>query len=272
MSYPLTAIVSDLHGNRQALQVVLDDAAERGAQRVVCLGDVVGYGGCPVWCLEQVMDRIAAGSTDARGRTLEAGFCLLGNHEQALLVSAEDFNPRARAAIEWTRSAVDAGTDGLGAGSPRLWNFLGGLEPLVLEDNAMFVHGSPRDPVREYVLPSDVRRPDKMSALFRAQQRPVCFLGHSHVPAVYYEDQRFFRPRGTEGPFQIGASPSNKVLINVGSVGQPRDSDPRASYALFDGVHVTFVRLEYDIEGAQADIRAIAALPESLADRLALGR
>jgi diadenosine tetraphosphatase ApaH/serine/threonine PP2A family protein phosphatase len=187
-------------------------------------------------------------------------------------VSPEDFNPRARAAIEWTRSAIDSGGDGQGAQADRLWNYLGGLVPNREDERAQFVHGSPRDPVREYVLPSDARRPEKMSALFRSQTRPVCFVGHSHVPAVYYQDQRFFRPRGTQGPFQIGASDDNRVLINVGSVGQPRDSDPRSSYALYDGEHVTFVRLEYDVAGAQADIRRIPALPESLAERLAVGR
>jgi diadenosine tetraphosphatase ApaH/serine/threonine PP2A family protein phosphatase len=103
-------------------------------------------------------------------------------------------------------------------------------------------------------------------------QRPVCFVGHSHVPAVYYEDRRFFRPRGTEGPYRLGASESLKVLINVGSVGQPRDGDPRLSYVLFDGSNVTFVRLDYDIAGAQADIRAVPALPDTLAQRLEAGR
>ena len=272
MSYPLTALISDLHGNQQALEAALADAAERGAERYVCLGDVVGYGGQPVWCLQKVMELIAEGAHDGLGRALQPGLCLLGNHEQALLLSSEDFNPRARAAIEWTRSAIDLGTDGKGADAELLWNYLGALVPSAEDERAQFAHGSPRDPVREYVLPSDARDPQKMSARFRAQTRPVCFVGHSHVPAVYYEDQRFYRPKGTEGPFQIGASDTNRVLINVGSVGQPRDADPRASYALFDGDHVTFVRLEYDVEGAQADIRNIPALPESLAERLAVGR
>lgn len=272
LSYPLTAIISDLHGNRPALEVVLADAAERKVERIVCLGDVVGYGGSPVWCLERVIELCSQDAKDALGRKLQPGFCLLGNHEQALLVTAEDFNPRARIAIEWTRGAVDGGTDGRGAGAADLWNFLGGLSSSHRDEAAMFVHGSPRDPVREYVLPSDIRRPDKMQGLFEHTSRPVCFLGHSHVGAVYYEDQRFFRPTGTEGPFQIGASMENRCLINVGSVGQPRDSDPRCGYAVFDGRHVTFVRLEYDISAAQADIRAIPALPSSLAERLSVGR
>ena len=272
MTYPLTALISDLHGNQQALEATLADAAERGAERYVCLGDVVGYGGRPVWCLERVRELIGEGASDRAGRALLPGLCLMGNHEQALLLSPEDFNPRARAAIEWTRSAVDAGTDGRGADSAELWNFLGELRPSREDERAQFVHGSPRDPVREYVLPSDARDPQKMGARFAAQTRPVCFVGHSHVPAVFYEDQRFYRPRGTQGPFQVGATESNRVLINVGSVGQPRDSDPRASYALFDGDHVTFVRIEYDIAGAQADIRNVPQLPESLATRLAAGR
>jgi diadenosine tetraphosphatase ApaH/serine/threonine PP2A family protein phosphatase len=267
-AYPLTAILSDLHGNRQALDVALGDAAARGAERLVCLGDVVGYGARPAECLERVIELTRGGVTPAAaGKRWSPGLCLLGNHEHALLDSAIDFNPRARAAIEWTRGEVQAHPR-----SAELWNFLGGLSASGLDARAHFAHGSPRDPLREYVLPTDLNHPTRLSAWFDAMQRPVCFVGHSHVPAVYYEDRRFFRPRGTEGPYRLGASERLKVLINVGSVGQPRDGDPRLSYVLFDGSNVTFVRLDYDIAGAQADIRAVPALPDTLAQRLEAGR
>ncbi|MEZ5980268.1 MAG: metallophosphoesterase family protein [Planctomycetota bacterium] len=271
MGHPLTAILSDIHANRQALAVALADAAERGARRYVCLGDVVGYGAAPLECLDRVMQVTGSeeGSettpTDVAGVPVERGFCLLGNHELALMESAEDFNPRARAAIEWTKSAI-------GAGGDRYWNYVGSLSRVVLEDGAQYVHGSPRDPVKEYVLPSDVKNPEKYGAMFDAMERPVCFVGHSHVPAVYYGDRRSYLPRGTEGPYRVLSSEGERAIVNVGSVGQPRDGDVRLSYALFDGSAITFVRLEYDVAAAQADIRRVRALPEYLAERLGQGR
>lgn len=272
MTYPLTALISDLHSNEQALQTALADAADRGAERYVCLGDVIGYGARPTFCLDWVMRLCGEDARDLRDRPVQSGLCLMGNHEHALLQSAEDFNPRARAAIEWTRQAIYAGRDGEGEGSEDYWNFIGDLEPTRSDDVAQFAHGSPRDPVREYMLPSDAGRPDKMRAVFAAQNRPVCFVGHSHVPFVYYSDGRIYRPSGTEGPYRIGASEDVKALINVGSVGQPRDGDTRLSYCLFDGERITFVRLPYAFEGAQADIRSVPELPEYLADRLGEGR
>lgn len=199
--YPLTALISDIHSNRQALAVALADAAERGVRRYVCLGDVIGYGGRPAECLERIMEITGTGTlpdgtprtiaVDVNGNEIERGLCLMGNHEQALMQSAEDFNPRARAAIEWTREKI-------GEGGDRYWNYIGELEPTQCDERAQFAHGSPRDPVREYVLPSDARNAKKLAAMFGAQQRDVCFVGHSHVPAVYYADQRFFAPSGTE--------------------------------------------------------------------------
>ena len=272
LSYPLTAIISDLHSNRQALEVAVRDATERGARRFVCLGDVIGYGGDPIHNLDLVMQLCGPEPRDLDGNPLEPGLCLQGNHEYALLESAADFNERARAAIEWTREAISAGRDGQGEGASDYWNFLGGLEPMECDAVAMFAHGSPRDPVREYVVPSDAQKPQKLAEMFDHMLRPVCFVGHSHVPAVYYEDARFFRPRDTAGPYELGVDDSLRAIVNVGSVGQPRDRDPRLSYVLFSGTQITFVRLPYDVAGAQAVIRSRGALPEYLAQRLADGR
>jgi diadenosine tetraphosphatase ApaH/serine/threonine PP2A family protein phosphatase len=152
------------------------------------------------------------------------------------------------------------------------WDFLAELEPSHDDGVAMFAHGSPRDPVREYMLPRDIADDDKMSAVFKCMTSPVCFVGHSHVPAVYYEDRRIYTPKGTEGPYDLGDVPSVRVIINVGSVGQPRDGDNRLSYVLFDGRHVTFVRLDYDHEAAASEIREVPDLPNHLADRLSIGR
>jgi predicted phosphodiesterase len=313
VAYPLTALISDLHGNVPALGVALRDAFRRGVRRFVCLGDVVGYGAEPRRTLDWTLglcglepdgaggvrpphvcadlaaelelseDEVAA--LDAR---LEPGLCLLGNHEHALLNAPEDFNPKARAAIEWTRDELARG--------PRertavYWDLIGELEPLATDAVAQFVHGSPRDPVREYIVPRDSQDPAKLAALFQPMQRGVCFVGHSHVPAVYYEDGRIFLPKNrdgealaaVDGPYALGvpgtgtaAQPIDagvpRAIVNVGSVGQPRDGDPRLSYVLFDGHNVTFIRLEYDIVAAARRIVDVPELPDYLAERLSRGR
>ena len=274
MRYPLTALISDLHSNLPALETALADARERGARRYVCLGDVIGYGARPRECLDLVMALCSKEPVDpaaaAGSEPLAPGLCLLGNHEHALLNSAEDFNPKARAAIDWTREVLNQGEDH--ERSYAYWDYLGSLAPSEQDERALFVHGSPRDPVREYLLPRDVKNPGKMRDNFRRMDRPVCFVGHSHVPAIYFEDGSLHRPDGTEGPIELELGPGKRAIVNVGSVGQPRDGDPRLSYALFDGERVTFVRLEYDIQSAAAAIRAVSELPEYLAERLAIGR
>ena len=277
MTFPLTAIISDLHGNWPALQVALKDAFARAVERVVCLGDVVGYGSKPRQCLDLVMKLIDPTCPESRG--MQAGFCLQGNHEYALLTSAEDFNPNARAAIEWTRDEVGRGVER--ELSYIYWDFLAGLEPVHVEEGAMYAHGSPRDPVREYLLPRDSRDVAKMRANFECMKPHadrhayVCFVGHSHVPGVFYEDGRFYRPKDSEGPYDLGDLAHlehNHAIVNVGSVGQPRDGDARLSYVVFDGRNVTFLRLEYPVEETQAEIRAVPELPNYLADRLGVGQ
>ena len=278
LSYPLTAIISDLHGNTEALDVALADTRKRGVRRYVCLGDVVGYGARPRACLDRVMRLCVPEPQPAEGEhegdePYEPGLCLQGNHEHALLGTAEDFNPKARAAIDWTRNELYQDPDPEKADA--YWNFVGDLLPLRVDEVALFAHGSPQDPVREYLLPRDIRNAEKMGANFRVMRehgRHVCFVGHSHVPAIYYEDGSLYRPRSTEGPYDLGNLAENAAIINVGSVGQPRDGDNRLSYVLFDGQNVTFVRLEYDYESAGNGIRAIPELPDFLADRLAVGR
>ena len=149
---------------------------------------------------------------------------------------------------------------------------------------AQYAHGSPRDPVREYVIPRDSQDPIKLAGLFAPMKFGVCFIGHSHVPAVYYENGRIYLPKvgpadETVGPFALGVPPAGEIdperpraIVNVGSVGQPRDGDPRLSYVLFDGANITFVRLPYDTDLAAERIRAVSALPEYLAERLFRGR
>jgi len=274
VTYPLTALISDLHANWPALQVALADARERGATRVVCLGDVIGYGARPIECLDRVIELC---SERAAEHGFAPGFCLQGNHEEALLGSGVDFNPNARRAIDWTRDELQGAGDR--ARTHAYWDFLGGLEPLRIEDGAMYAHGSPHGPVREYLLPRDARDGAKMAANFRAMRELdpgdkalVCFVGHSHVPGIFYEDGRFYRPKSTEGPYDLGVSAQCRAIVNIGSVGQPRDGDPRLSYALFDGWRLSFVRAAYDVALAQEHIRAVSLLPAYLADRLAAGQ
>ena len=249
----MIAFISDIHSNTEALGVVLDEIERLGCDRILCLGDVIGYGPQPRETLLKIID--------------VCELSLLGNHEQGCMFYASDFNPKARQAIDWTKDEISAGDR---ERSYAYWDFLGELEPKADDGVAMFAHGSPRDPVREYLVPRDIQDEVKMRANFERMSAPICFVGHSHVPAVYYEDRRLYRPRDTEGPYEVGAD--TRVIINVGSVGQPRDGDNRLSYVLFDGRSVTFVRLAYDIERAADAIRAVAALPNYLADRLAVGR
>ena len=277
---PFTALISDLHSNRPAVAAAVADALDRGARRFVCLGDVIGYNASPCECLDEVMELCterARGVEHPAGGALEPGLCLQGNHEAALLDGAPDFNANARAAIDWTREEINrAGGDR--ERSYAYWDFLGALQPMVAEGELLFAHGSPRDPVREYLLPRDARDPQKLGAMFAAMSEAapaarLCFVGHSHVPGVFFEDGRYYRPKGTEGPYELSTEPHGpRALVNVGSVGQPRDGDTRLSYALYDAGELTFVRLEYDVEAAQAAIRSVSALPEYLADRLGKGR
>lgn len=255
----MIAIISDLHANIEAITAAIAEAKRRGAKRIVCLGDVVGYGACPREALNIVR------------KTCE--WCIFGNHEEALLNGGEDFNDKARAAIEWTRAELSS-RDFPREENYAIWDYLDTLQTQTekREENALFVHGSPFDPVREYVMPRDARNAQKMARIFDKQDRPLCFVGHSHVPGVYTEDGRFFKPGEVDHSIHAREF-GEKVLINVGSVGQPRDGDPRLSFVMYDGRDkVDFVRVPYDVEKASARIRSVPALPEYLANRLLVGR
>ncbi len=251
----MIALISDLHSNLEAVETVFEDIESKGIERVVCLGDVIGYGANPREVLSLVIDRCA--------------FTIMGNHEQALMYEASDFSDRARAAIEWTRSVLNS-TEFPREENHRFWDFLGKLPESRNEKGMLFVHGSPRDPVREYMMPSDGRNAQKMKSVFKVQNEPICFVGHSHVPGVFSERGGFQSPRNLEGSYAVPSE--EKVLVNVGSVGQPRDGDPRSSYATFDGSKVFFHRLKYDNKKASEKILAIPELPKFLGERLLVGK
>jgi predicted phosphodiesterase len=247
------AIISDIHGNLEALQVVLADIQSKGIDRIICLGDIIGYGPQPVECVDLCYD-------------FEVN--LLGNHEEAVLVGAVGFNPKAAAAIDWTRDQFNR--DGVSESVKDMrWNFLGAMKLRHdLDGGASFVHGSPREPTREYVFRSDIQDRDKMEAVFGSIGQ-VCFAGHTHTPGIFTESGEHLAPRDCRMEWEIS---KERAFINVGSVGQPRDGDVRASYVTFDGEVVRFHRVIYDVERTISVFAGIPQLPPYLGLRLREGR
>lgn len=240
-------VFSDIHANLAALESVLNDA--RGAYDAVwCLGDMVGYGPEPDECITYI-------------RLLDA-VTVVGNHDWAVLrrMDVDDFNPEARRAVLWTQEHI--GVENL-AWLSDLPN-----QPTALGDFTL-THGSPRDPVWEYVL-----YPAVAQACFEYFTSRFCLVGHTHVPAVHMLQSDAAKVRSSTLLHGQSVSLENgwRGILNPGSVGQPRDSDPRASYALLDTDALTWEirRVAYPIEVTQAHMRA-AKLPERLINRLAYG-
>jgi predicted phosphodiesterase len=240
------AIVSDIHGNRHAFEAVLDAIADSECEEIWCLGDLVGYGADPDACVDL-----------ARRHT---SVCLAGNHDLGVTggIRLEDFSRGAALAARWTQETIAAETR----------EFLESLQPQLLDEEVGLYHASPRDPIWEYVLSAL-----QAELCLDVQDHRVCLIGHSHVALS------FSRPPGASATGQTRADGEEidigmgDWLINPGSVGQPRDGDPRAAWLELDVSEwtATYHRLEYDIAGAQAAIRA-ARLPDSLAERLAYGQ
>jgi predicted phosphodiesterase len=240
------AIVSDIHGNRHAFEAVLEAVASSDASELWCLGDLVGYGGDPDACVEFARSHAAV--------------CLAGNHDLAVIGERplEEFSRGAGLAIEWTRETI----------APESLAFLSGLRPSGREGEVGLYHASPRDPVWEYVLSALLAE----LCLDRQRER-VCLIGHSHVALSF---ERLPGSPASGGPRRDGDSrdlSEGEWLLNPGSVGQPRDGDPRAAWLLLDTDDWTasWRRTPYDIAGAAASIRA-ARLPDSLAERLEYGQ
>jgi len=242
-------VISDVHSNLPALEAVLAAIDGAAVDEVWCLGDMVGYGADPDACTELIRARCDA--------------CLLGNHDLAVLgeIDIATFSQSAAAAVEWTREHAN----------PETLEYLKALEPEGSRAGFGLFHASPRDPVWEYVLSIE-----QAEAGLNAQKERICLIGHSHISLF------FTRPASNRPTYAHGAQAgdgalldidSGEWLINPGSVGQPRDSDPRAAWLELDDEEWTarFHRVPYDIEAAAAAIRA-AGLPPSLADRLGAGR
>lgn len=250
------AILSDIHGNLDALEAVLADARQVGAEEIYCLGDVVGYGPNPCECLD---------------RAMEFDACLLGNHDMAALCEPDGFNDSARRAIQWTREQLqpaDAPVDAEHQAAARRHDFLCNLPRTIREDELLFVHGSARNPLSEYVFPNDINDRQMMERIFDLVPG-CCFQGHTHVPGVFTERGRFLRPQELGNGYRLDGE---KVMVNVGSVGQPRDGDPRSCYViLHDGV-LTYRRVSYPVEETVSKIHAIECLDRFLGDRLLQGQ
>ncbi len=247
------ALISDIHANLEALTAVLADISKQGVSEIFCLGDIVGYGPNPCECLDKVMEH--------------ADVTILGNHDQATLFDPDGFNPVALAAIYWTRDQLEQGP-GTPTTKNKRWDFLGELHRTHTDGEFLFVHGSPREPTNEYVFPEDVYNQRKMDALLGRIDK-YCFQGHTHLPGVFTADYHFMSPEECNYQFRLD---SRKVMVNVGSVGQPRDGDPRACYVILEDDLIQFRRLDYDVQATRTKIHNTPELADMLGDRLLTGR
>jgi diadenosine tetraphosphatase ApaH/serine/threonine PP2A family protein phosphatase len=240
------AIIADIHANLAAFTAVLADVEHKGGvDEFWCLGDIVGYGPDPGPCLELLRR--------------QKHVCVAGNHDRAAIGRLETsyFNPLAATAIEWTRQKL----------GPEDVEYLEGL-PLTLEkEDFLLVHGSPAEPVLEYVVSTSIAARN-----FSRFQQPYCLVGHSHVPAAFKEEDGSC----LSVPWKPNVGMvlhSSRMILNPGGVGQPRDGDPRASYAIYDNQSrlIRLYRIPYDI-GATQDGMMQAGLPVHLITRLKEGR
>jgi predicted phosphodiesterase len=243
----IEAVISDIHSNLAALEAVLEDIDSLGVDRIVCLGDTVGYGPQPAECLRLVVER--------------CDLALLGNHEFAVLHDADGFNPIAERAIAWTKEQVR---------DRELMRFLGGLKAADLQGDRLYVHGSVRDPLLEYVRESENyvsfrRIVEEIRQDFTVFD--ICFTGHNHR-AFLGTEEGFIVPHPGVMRFNVRDA---KLYVCVGAVGQPRDDDWRASYVVFDGESVEYRRVPYAVEKTAAKIREVGLDP-FLAERLFLGQ
>jgi len=262
-----TAVISDIHANAVALRATLDDIRARGIDRIVCLGDVIGYGPEPLDCIDLVREHCA--------------WCLMGNHDFGVVYEPTNFNPGAESAAFWTREQLDAEPDD--ALRQQRYEYLGSLRVRVQDDlpdlgavggssRILAVHASPRRPINEYIFPHDVTEsPDKLELIFTRVER-IAMCGHTHVPGVFCDDPDFYPPAEMGDSRAYTFSDDEKIIINAGSVGQPRDNDPRASYAVLHADRVEYFRVEYDIAETADKIKAVPELHDWLGERLYKGQ
>ena len=240
------AVLGDIHANWEAFAAVLEDMAAQDVDRHLCLGDIIGYGADPGKCMKKVRELDAA--------------CVAGNHDHACIgrLDISYFNQHAREAVEWTRMRLSVAQA----------EYLGSLKLVEVVDGLTLAHGTVHRPE----LFGYIETVFAAQLSFHQMETRVAFLGHSHVPIAFLESEGQDSVTYTQST-ELELRHVSKAIVNVGSVGQPRDDDPRACYAVYDSEAQTVElrRIEYDIEGAQAKIRK-AGLSDVLAARLALGR
>lgn len=249
----MKAVISDVHSNIEAFRAVLEDIESLAIKDILCLGDMVGYGPNP-------REAIALTMKTCRQT-------ILGNHEMAIMGEQEDFNERAKAAVQWTKNQLAIRGKAAGV-NKKLWDFLGRMKKIMVEGSFVFVHGSPRDYAREYIFPRDIYEEEKLGEIFSKFEH-YCMIGHTHIPGVITEDLSFLQPQDFGNIYKLT---SKKAIINTGSVGQPRDGDNRACYVVLHDDAVEYRRVPYDFQRTMEKIRATGVLPETLAKRLAEGK
>ncbi len=254
------AIISDIHGNLEALNAVMADIEHQNIDEIYCLGDVVGYGPNPIECLDWVRRLMREGKLKE---------CILGNHDYATIFDPDGFNPMAAQAALWTRECLENCHD---SESEERWDFINSRPRArkIANETILLVHGSPILPLTEYVFYDEIHNEGKMARYFSLATK-ICFMGHTHYPGVFTESCEFFPIRDLDnGCFSLD---DEKVMINVGSVGQPRDHDPRACYVVFhDDQYIEYRRVGYDIETTCKKISAIPDLDDYLGERLRSGK
>lgn len=252
------AVLSDVHGNQEALEAVLADIRQQRIDAIINLGDCVGYGPDPEICIDLIQKNCSVN--------------LCGNHDYAVLHHAEGFNPVARAAVDFVRELMRPDPARPDPDKVRRWQFLETLSPLYEAGDFEYMHGSPRQPITEYVLPSDPEiDPFKLESIFSAMGHPYAFVGHTHYPGVVEDGHDMFL-MVEDFPDGVYRLRDRKAIINVGSVGQPRDHDVRSCYVILEGNEVRWRRVRYDVEKTVAKINSHPVLDEHSAQRLRLGR
>ena len=237
----MIAIISDIHANLEALQAVLEDIEKRNIDKIYCLGDIIGYGPNPNECIELVKNFCE--------------FFLLGEHENITLSHAESsFGVRLQIAIQWTRNQIHD------------QNFLINLQRRVIKNNRLYVHGLLG--LSKYIFPWRNNECEIKSVFTHFDH--LCFSGQNHIPGVFTDDNQYHYAGNINNRFLLPST--GQYAIDVGSVGQPRDNDPRASYAILDEQTILWVRVIYDYKTTVNKIKKIKAFPDILGERLCYGR
>ena len=254
----MIAIISDIHSNLEALTNVLNDIKQKGITEIMCLGDIVGYAANPIECISLIQN---------------CKLILMGNHDEALLQGAIGFTADAKDAVEWTRKQLKPGWLSSGSAKGR-WDFIANLPTTYLDKDILYVHGSPRDPTTEYILESDTEQtwsgpPRKLQQIFEMFPR-LCFVGHTHQPGIINEEYRFLKP--PDFNYTMELEDNKKYIINIGSVGQPRDGDNRSCYVVMDNHKITYCRIPYDYKITKEKIIKTNALSQYFGERLEAGK